>query len=119
MLVIEDDEPLALLYRTALSLSGFAVQVARDGLTALNLLEHTPPDAAIVDLMLPCLDGWAVLREVAARPEMGGIPILVVSSCEPGPDAAHARAVIRKPCDPEQVVALLRRFLAVPRLAAS
>ena len=104
----------------ALSLSGFSVLVARDGLSALQVLEHDHPDAAILDLMLPCLDGWAVLQEFQTRADVRDIPVVVVTSCaELGPAAEQAHAVLRKPCDPSEVVATVQRHLPAARFIPS
>jgi DNA-binding response OmpR family regulator len=118
VLVVEDDPSLALMYRTSLSLSGFSVLIARDGLSALQVMEREHPDAAILDLMLPVLDGWTVLREFESLPASARIPVVVVTSADPGTASAYASAIIRKPCDPDYVVTTIRRHLASAQGAA-
>jgi len=67
ILVVEDEEQLALLIRGQLEGAGYTVSVASDGLTALRLLETQPADLIILDWMLPGLDGLEVCRRIRAR----------------------------------------------------
>lgn len=110
-MVVEDDAPLAHLICTALSLNGLSVRRAADGLTALRLVEEYRPDLVLLDLMLPQVDGWTVLREFQSRTSTQGIPVVVVTACEPSSDLAHAKAVIRKPVDPDYIATVVARHL--------
>lgn len=109
ILVIEDDDALATMYRSALSFAGFDVEVAGDGLTALEDIDEDHPDLVVLDLHLPQLDGAAVLREVSATPDTRDIPVIVVT----GSDALlpGTPRVLRKPCDPGDLVAAVEQQL--------
>ena len=78
VLVIEDDPKLHSFLMNGLRQAGCAVDAARDGNSGLDLLLLNPYDAAVIDLMLPGLDGMSVIREARAR----GIatPILILSA---------------------------------------
>jgi DNA-binding response OmpR family regulator len=67
ILVVEDEEQLAILIRDQLVAAGHSVSVAGDGPTALRLLETRPADLIILDWMLPGLDGLEVCRRIRAR----------------------------------------------------
>src|SRR6059058_2480094 len=67
ILVVEDEEQLAALVRDQLIAAGHAVSIARDGPSALRLLETRPADLIILDWMLPGLDGLEVCRRIRAR----------------------------------------------------
>jgi DNA-binding response OmpR family regulator len=110
VLVVEDDAPLAHLYCTALTLNGLAVMRAADGLTALRVVEDYRPDVVVLDLMLPQVDGWAVLREFQSRPSTRSIPVVVVTGADTS-TVTHAKAVIRKPVDPDYIAAVVARHL--------
>ena len=110
VLVVEDDAPLAHLYCIALTLNGLSVMRAGDGLTALRVVEEYRPDVVVLDLMLPQIDGWAVLREFESRPSTRNIPVVVVTGVDTT-TVAHACAVIRKPVDPDYVAAVVARHL--------
>lgn len=110
ILVIEDDDALANLYRSALRYAGYDVDVAGDGLTALEDIDQAHPDLVVLDLHLPQLAGDRILSEVAATPDTRDIPVIVVTGMETVPDAL-ASAVVRKPFDPGDLVALVQRHL--------
>ena len=108
ILLVEDDQPLRQVYRTALALSGFDVDTAEDGLTALVKIAEEAPDLIVLDLQLTRLDGRAVLDEVRASGDTAAIPIVVVT----GSDAEYAFdrvTVLRKPCEPDALVATVTR----------
>jgi len=111
VLVVEDDAPLAHLYCTALTMNGLAVMRAADGLTALRVVEEYRPDVVVLDLMLPQVDGWAVLREFQSRPSTRDIPVVVVTGADISAPLTHARAVIRKPVDPDYIATVVARHL--------
>jgi CheY-like chemotaxis protein len=104
VLVVEDDTQLAHLYCTALSIRGMAVQRAADGLAALRMVEQHQPDLVVLDLMMPKLDGWTLLRDFADKPSTRDMPVVVVTGVDPTPTLPQARAILAKPCDPAQVV---------------
>jgi DNA-binding response OmpR family regulator len=78
VLLIEDNEDLAFGLRTALENEGFSVALAGDGATGLALVKANPPDLIILDLMLPAMDGYRVLRSLRSS----GIdaPVLVLTA---------------------------------------
>ena len=99
------------MYCTALTMNGLAVLRAADGLSALRVCEEHRPDLVVLDLMLPQMDGWTVLREFQSRPSTRGIPVVVVTGSENVTDLSHAKAVIRKPVDPNYVATVVARHL--------
>jgi CheY-like chemotaxis protein len=111
VLVVEDDASLAHLYCTALTMNGVSVMRAADGLTALRVVEEYRPDVVVLDLMLPQVDGWTVLREFQARPSTRDIPVVVVTGADTTSQLSHAKAVIRKPADAEYVARIVGRHL--------
>jgi two-component system alkaline phosphatase synthesis response regulator PhoP len=78
VLVIEDNADLALGLRNNLEIEGYAVEVAADGPRGLAQARQTKPDLVILDLMLPGLDGFRVLR--AIRDEGLDLPILILTA---------------------------------------
>jgi two-component system OmpR family response regulator len=67
ILVVEDDQKIASFVVKGLKQSGFAVDHCPDGEQALALAETTPYDAAVVDIMLPRLDGLAVVQRLRGK----------------------------------------------------
>lgn len=78
ILVIEDDAKTASLMRTGLSQEGFDVDTCADGEDGLSRLATAPPDLMVLDVMLPKLDGWEVLKRI--RGAGSAMPILMVTA---------------------------------------
>ena len=80
ILVVDDDAKIVRLVRTYLEREGFAVVSAADGPAALAAIEEHRPALVVLDLMLPELDGRAVIRAVRRDEEAAATPILVLSA---------------------------------------
>jgi len=113
VLCIDDDENLLEILREVLVANGFEVQTARHGFLAGYLVAHFRPDAILLDLMMPGLDGFEVMDLLRRRPEARTVPVVACTSLR-GPDAeARAREAgfagfLKKPLDFRALVALLR-----------
>jgi len=82
VLVVEDNEVAALQVRTALEESGFEVTVAPGGAEALATFSQRLPDAVVLDLMMPKVDGFEVLERIRATPWTSRLPVLVLTAKE-------------------------------------
>src|SRR5688500_15176795 len=80
ILVVDDDAKIVRLVRTYLERDGFTVVTAADGAAALEAIETHQPALVVLDLMLPELDGRAVIRAVRRDEEAARTPILVLSA---------------------------------------
>jgi DNA-binding response OmpR family regulator len=80
ILVVDDDAKIVRLVRTYLEREGYSVVTAADGPAALDAIETHRPALVVLDLMLPELDGRAVIRAVRRDEEAGTTPILVLSA---------------------------------------
>ena len=78
VLVIEDNADLAFGLRTNLEIEGYAVVIAEDGERGLRLARETSPDLIVLDLMLPKVDGYRVLREL--RKDASPVPVLILTA---------------------------------------
>ncbi len=112
ILIVEDDNDLRRMFRTALSLAGYEVEEAGDGLDALRLVEHRVPDLVVLDLVLRALDGVSVRQELAARALTRQIPIVIVTGSSINTDALDVACVLRKPIIPDDLVKAVERCLA-------
>jgi DNA-binding response OmpR family regulator len=79
VLVIEDDPAAAELLRVHLDGAGYAVLVATTGRQGVAWAAHARPDAVLLDILLPDIDGWEVLQRLKADPLTRAIPVMVVS----------------------------------------
>jgi CheY-like chemotaxis protein len=114
ILVVEDDEDLRRLFRTALALAGYNVVEAGDGLEALRRIDHTPPDLVVLDLVLPVLSGIAVQQEIAAHAVTRQVPIVVITGSGIDPSGVKVECFLRKPISPDQLLEAVRSCLASP-----
>jgi len=114
ILIVEDDISIATLQKDYLELEGFCVEIVDNGHVALNFLERETVDLVILDIMLPGIDGFSVLRTI--REDLA-IPVLLVSAREEelykikGLDLG-ADDYITKPFSPAELVARVKAHLA-------
>ena len=111
ILVVEDNDDLRRIFRTALSVAGYVVEQAADGIDALRLIDNNPPDLVVLDLMLRALDGLSVQQELAARAITRNIPIVIVTGSEIELADVNIACVLRKPVMPDQLVRTVRHCL--------
>jgi two-component system, OmpR family, alkaline phosphatase synthesis response regulator PhoP len=78
ILVIEDEAHIADGIRLNLSIQGFEVKIAQDGIAGLELWRSWKPDLIILDIMLPMIDGFSILKTI--RKEDEKIPVLILSA---------------------------------------
>jgi len=80
VLFVEDDVSVAQMYRLKLELDGYSVDVAGDGLAALEKARASRPDIIFLDIRLPKLDGLGVLEALRADPTTARIPVVILSN---------------------------------------
>ncbi len=113
LLLVDDDTALAAMLREFLELQGFVVNVAADGESALTQLQDTPPDMIILDIMLPGIDGFEVLRQLRETHDM---PVIMLTARGTEPDRIlglmrGADDYLPKPFNPLELVARIRAVL--------
>jgi CheY-like chemotaxis protein len=118
ILVVDDERSVRQVLRDVLTDAGYTVETAPDGRTALELIARTPPDLVMTDVMMPHLDGWALLARVRER--LPVLPVIVMSAVDPR-DARRHRAItadhtvfLGKPFDLETLLAIVAHLTGVP-----
>ena len=114
VLIIEDDLDARQLYSEWLRLKGCTVFTASDGRAGLNKALELRPDAVILDLAMPRVDGWTVLKHLRESSMTSQIAVVVVSAMPDTRDSAMyagADAYLSKPCPPEVVYLQLRALI--------
>jgi|SRR5687767_15042998 len=123
--LIADDEPLnAEMLALVFAYWGYEVVSAADGREALKRAKEAKPDALLLDVLMPEMEGVAVTRAVRDDPELGTCPVVLFSSAdesEVGWREAGADAFLQKPIDVRRLPELVDRLLAAlqPPPAAS
>ena len=113
VLVVDDEPDVAFLCRVNLEMEGFEVLLADDGQTAVELMGTEHPDAVLLDIMLPGLDGWSVLSAIRADPSTAGIPVVIMSAKPRGGRPLDgALEYMEKPFSREQLVRAVKGAVA-------
>ena len=116
VLLVEDEAPLRGLLKDLLEHEGFAVVEAGDGVEALDAIDRTAPSVVVLDLSLPRLDGFGVLKHLRARSATATLPVIVLTAR--GDEDSEVRVFdlgaddfLTKPFRPRALAARLRTLL--------
>jgi signal transduction histidine kinase/FixJ family two-component response regulator/HAMP domain-containing protein len=115
VLVIDDEPAIAQLIAERLAPFDVEAAVAHSGAEALALLRAEPFDAVTLDILMPGMSGFEVLRALRADPELRGLPVVVVSVFS-GNEALAGEWVVAKPIDADELVDALGSALLAGRV---
>jgi signal transduction histidine kinase/DNA-binding response OmpR family regulator len=112
VLVIDDEEAVRDLMQRFLSREGFGVVTASSGAEGIRLARELQPDAITLDVMMPGLDGWAVLAALKADSLVADIPVIMLTMMDDKNlgYALGASDYLTKPLDRERLTAVLRKY---------
>jgi two-component system KDP operon response regulator KdpE len=118
VLIVDDDPRLREFVRVNLELEGYTVREASSADEGLAALEETPPALILLDVMMPEVDGWEMLRRVQERHGVGSIPVIMFSGKVDEQSLAEAanrgaQAFVGKPFDPQQLIESTKQLLPV------
>jgi excisionase family DNA binding protein len=116
VLIVDDDERLREYVRVNLEMEGYSVCEAGNAEEGLNVLQESTPDLVLLDVMMPEVDGWEMLRRVQERHGVGAIPVIMFSGKteeETEGEAASrgAQGFIGKPFNPQQLIDQTKQLL--------
>ncbi len=114
MLLVDDDPEILEATGQILREWGYAVDEARDGATALSLARGTRPDLMLVDLMMPVMDGSALIQRMREEKVAGGVPLVIFSADRDAREKAKkldAAAALRKPFHLQELQDVVERLL--------
>jgi two-component system, cell cycle response regulator DivK len=116
ILFVDDMASIRELYERYFSMKGLRVITAVDGRDALQLLDVERPDAIVLDLVMPRMSGWDVIRELKANARTRGIPIVAISGRVARDQALEvgADSYMQKPCAPDALLREVLRVLSEP-----
>ncbi len=116
VLIVDDDARVREYVRVNLEMEGYGVREAGSAEEGLAVLEEVSPDLILLDVMMPEVDGWEMLRRVQERHGVGAIPVVMFSGKVDEEDAADAAArgaqgFLGKPFDPQQLIEHAKQLL--------
>ncbi len=118
ILIVEDDVFLADLYKTKFTLEGFKVLAAYDGEKGLELAKKSVPDVILLDLVLPKMSGFDVLREIKLDKKVRDVPVILLtnlsqkSDVEKGLKLGADDYLIKAHFMPSEVVEKIKKLVA-------
>jgi two-component system response regulator MprA len=121
VLIAEDDPDTLVILRVNLNAAGFEPMLAGDGYTALERIESEAPDALLLDVLLPGIDGWQVLEQLHAKGDP--VPVIVCSGKDNIHDLQRARelgavAYLVKPFDIDRLIEVTSEAVGLRRTEA-
>lgn len=116
ILLVEDDPFLVDIYKTKFKDEGFEVEVAQEGKQALAKIEEQNPDVLLLDLVLPHLDGFELLREIRNNEKMKDLKVIILSNLsqkgevEKGLSMGATKYLIKAHYTPSEVVKEIKQI---------
>jgi excisionase family DNA binding protein len=116
ILIVDDDERLREYVRVNLEMEGYTVHEAGSAAEGMGVLDEIRPDLVLLDVMMPEVDGWGMLRLMQERHGVGSIPVVMFSGKvdERAADEAAERGAqgfIGKPFDPHELITQTKQLL--------
>jgi DNA-binding response OmpR family regulator len=118
ILIIEDDRYISKMYQLKLSLDGFDVQLAENGRQGVEKVKDFHPDIILLDILMPELDGFEVLKMVKGDEDTKNIPVLIMSNLgqedhiEKGMSLGALGYIVKSQYTPSRVVEKIKEVLA-------
>ncbi|PIS17542.1 MAG: response regulator [Candidatus Nealsonbacteria bacterium CG09_land_8_20_14_0_10_42_14] len=118
ILLVEDDPFLIDIYTTKLKETGFSVEVVDDGDEVLPKLKESLPDLLLLDIVLPHVDGWEILKKIKEDNDLAKIKIIVLSNLgqkdevEKGMKLGATKYLIKAHYTPSEIVAEIKKLLS-------
>ncbi|OGH95187.1 MAG: hypothetical protein A2538_03380 [Candidatus Magasanikbacteria bacterium RIFOXYD2_FULL_41_14] len=119
VLIVEDDEFLSGIYQKKFEMEGFKTLIATDGEKGWSEAKKKIPDLILLDILLPKLDGFAVLSKLKADPDTKNIPVILLTNLgqkddvDKGIEAGAVDYLIKAHFKPSEVVAKVRKVLKI------
>jgi DNA-binding response OmpR family regulator len=124
ILLVEDDPFLVDIYTTKLKEAGFEVEIANDGEESLRMIKQNNlqrtslwPDLLLLDIVLPRIDGWEILREIKKDDKLKDLKVMILSNLgqksevEKGLEMGATKYLIKAHYTPSEVVEEIKRIL--------
>ena len=117
ILIIEDNQIVANVYRNKLAVEGYQVEIALDGETGLKMMRTFKPDMIVLDLMLPKITGVEVIKQIRSEDDFAKLPVIVFSNTyltnliQEAWKAGATKCLSKASCSPKEVLDLVRHTI--------
>lgn len=122
ILIVDDDPDILEGILTILETQPYRLATARDGKKCMEMITQEVPDLLILDLLMPRMDGWGVIREMRSEPRYANVPIMILTTViedasrrryelETGM-AMDVQDYVQKPAKPADLIQRIERILA-------
>lgn len=117
ILLVEDDPFLIDIYSQKLTKAGFKVEVAKNGKSALESLQKRKPQLVILDIVLPGIEGWEVLRKIKKDRSLANLKVVILSNLgqkeevEKGLKLGAVKYLIKAHYTPSEVVREIKKVI--------
>ena len=117
ILIIEDNQIVANVYRNKLAVEGYQVEIALDGETGLKIMRTFKPDMIVLDLMLPKITGVEVIKQIRSEDDFAKLPVIVFSNTyltnliQEAWKAGATKCLSKASCSPKEVLDLVRHTI--------
>ncbi|MGB3714550.1 MAG: response regulator [Candidatus Promineifilaceae bacterium] len=123
ILIVDDDPDILDNIVTVLETRPYRLATARDGKKCMEMIKEDLPDLLILDLLMPRMDGWGVIREMRSEPSFVGVPIMILTTViedasrrryelETG-IAMDVQEYIQKPVAPSELIRQVEKILGL------
>jgi two-component system alkaline phosphatase synthesis response regulator PhoP/two-component system response regulator VicR len=119
VLAVDDERNIRRLIEVTLVRAGYQVAQAEDGRQALEMIKASPPDLVVLDVMMPYMDGFEVLRTLKADPKTADIPVIMLTAKAQDADVFRGwqggvDCYLTKPFQPQELLVFAHRALYPP-----
>ncbi len=117
VLIIEDDSYISEMYKIKLESEDFEVAIAKDGVTGIKMLEKQKPDIILLDIVMPKMDGFDVLKIIKKNIELKDVPVVLLTNLgqkenvEKGFDLGADSYIIKAHFTPSEVIEKIKEIL--------
>lgn len=115
LLVVDDELAILEALQEVLSSEGYAVSTASNGAEGLKRAAEEPPDLVLLDLMMPVMDGWEMLRRMKEDTRLQHVPVIVMSAGRVLAGELKGLHFLAKPFDLDRLLVLVEEQTARPQ----
>jgi CheY-like chemotaxis protein len=113
ILVIEDDKPIREMLKAVLEIEGYAVKTVENGFEGIEaIVSHTLPDAILLDMMMPVMNGWDFMDFLRTNAFHYKIPVIIISAYSETAKTIKPEAIINKPIQLKELLGALEKLVS-------